>query len=310
MGQVVWLARKLEGAIDEERHMQDSNYDLLHLALGGALLGGAWLWGVVSDFRTWLVICAVWGFYQIERSVYQLRQKLDATAEKVQHLDHWIQRASDAEDGELSIAQPRVWTFTFNFSAKYVEQLLSQLGLEYSFRSQHPQGGVTTKEVPKQFKFEQYPHRIRCHRWLVTLGDDGKSDGSQPTYDWFDLTSHSTLWEYWFKEHTLLDDTPEYLMHISVAWNDTMEKRRYPYLACSLVKREHQDHMRKEIEKTLFHVPLDPVCLGKERHVLPEEDGKIYYGIGGIDDSFERRVWHCQSHTGDGFKWGWFLTLR
>jgi hypothetical protein len=98
-----------------------------------------------------------------------------------------------------------------------------------------------------------------------------------------------------------------------MAWEYTREKRRYPYLEWSLVKRERQDYspFREEtIIETLFHVPLDPVCLGKERPVLPEEDGKIYYGIDGIADSFDRRLWHCQSHTEDGFKWHWVLTLE
>jgi hypothetical protein len=214
-----------------------------------------------------------------------------------------------AEEGEWSTAQPRVWTFQYHFSVKYLQAALSRCGLEYSFESPRP------KEVPRQtflkeLKFEQYSNRIRIHKWAAL--EDGKS-GLPDTYYWFDirynLVDHR-LWDYDFTHS--VGKRPAGSMYVSLVWNNK-DKVGSGYRSIKWALRYSREHEIEYTEETLFEVPLDVNRLGNtwggdEVDVSQKGDRQIYC----TEDTFApfEQKWQCASRQGPEWEWEWWLCLQ
>ena len=221
---------------------------------------------------------------------------MDSTTFDSEEEDEWSE-----EEGEWSTAQPRVWTFQFNFSKKYIEAALSRYGIEYSFDS-HRSEGTLKQNFLKTLKIEQYKHRMRIHTWEVP--EDGEHGFPGLYYYWFDIHTNlhdHILWSYSF-ENTMQSNF--FSMNMSLDWKNKYEMRDlYRCIKWTLVEFRSSDFSTKE---TFFEIPLDVFRLGKKEGDMFLGDGQIYY-MGYTDCTrFEDEEWCCSSREG----WNWWLGLK
>ncbi|MFQ5911439.1 MAG: hypothetical protein ACE5IJ_12085 [Thermoplasmata archaeon] len=247
-------------------------------------------------------------------------------------VSHWARRnISPGVAQQRSIVFPRIWTFKFLPTKKFIQELNAP--------PEHPEYDPTLREtflkldVTSEFLYrlviEEYATRIRVHRWLAHYSgsesdlppeDASGASGWYPAhsrYDWFDVAHHphwaSTrgsglrdaldLWDY-------STERMHRVLKLSGAWRKDVPKDRIFFQLTLWVERIEDLDEEIPSSDVLFEVPLDPGILDDQRGepvYVGGEERKASEVLPYPDDGGD---WEAKSGEGDDWRWSWYLRMQ
>jgi len=242
-------------------------------------------------------------------------------------VQRWSERyISPGIDGDYSIVNPRVWTFELSLSKAFIQEVADNLSNRLSthkIKDSMPLGGWSTpdyawRETLEKLVIEEYPHKVRVHRWLVT-GE--QEDSCTSLYKWFDLEATGLTLQ--FEKHggcvlwAYDTDTRGGALSLSGSWERDATKKRV-YFQLTLWVDHWSYRVQTGMEQippsdVIFQIPLDPGRLCDER-------GQLVYvrGEGGREFKagemrpfpYDEEKWNGKSGEGSEFRWEWFLHMK
>ena len=236
----------------------------------------------------------------------------------------WVERViAPGMPRGLSLAHPRVWTFTLDLMQPFLDEVAAQLAARLAA---HP--GATrlppslqrswhaTAEFLQKLVIDEHPGRVRVHLWLV-------ADAAPYVrrYEWFDLAPDSTgrfadsrgrcLWAY------AAADTVGGSLSLSGSWERDAGTRHAFFQLTLWVDHDvvrSRTTGAKEIPPTdlLCHIPLEPRQLYEEpwRKVAVQGDPRRSLADDDPMFPYPEDTWEYEADNGSPPPWSWHLHMR
>ncbi len=244
----------------------------------------------------------------------------------------WAQRnISPGVAKQRSIVFPRIWTFKFLPTKKFIDELNAP--------PEHPEYDPTLRETflkleaTSEFLYklviEEYATRIRVHRWLV--GNSGSVSDLPPEdaagafewhpahsrYEWFDVAHHP----HWAsKKGSGLRDAVDFWdysteqMHralkLSGAWHKDASGDRIFFQLTMWIERIEDVDEEIPPSDVLFEVPLDPGILDDQRDQPVYVKGEERKASKVLPYPLDEGDWEAKSGEGNDWRWSWHLRMQ
>lgn len=271
--------------------------------VNAAALGGAvgvvhfvfeWTWTTIF----WIAVAYIFGKDEVRRIVAGELAKRRVVAEET--LD------ARAPERPASHLLPRVWSFHLRWAVDFARATVEGRGFPPPSRE-----FFDGKRLLVTAKIEEYPRRVRIHRWHVV---GGKSD--RTIYDWTDewisrpakgevdhrrtRLRDGTIWRLEYHNVFASETLGACDWRLSIRWKRPAVATDDPIAYLTLWVDWHRDELEPDTvlpEDVIFDVPLNAEALDQAVESWPGP-GKLQSGWG---------AWWCELGEGGGWQWTWEL---
>jgi hypothetical protein len=277
--------RNLRDVIDTSWHTAHKGtwLSLVGLALFVAVARwyGGWQWSAIAQAVAFSVV----GLWVLERLV----------------------RVAEI-DARSRLYVGRVWTFSMDASKAFIE---GRLRLSRASERAESPGvfwkALTTSDLLRELKIEDFGHHIRVHRWLASPGEELRQ------YEWWDETDVG----HWEDPRTGIDlwsystEEASGVARLSATWRWDA-RRRHPFVQLTwwIDHPPGEDATTAPAVDIVFTVPLDPNRLDEECVQSVYVKGRKRPPGRATPYPLDDNHWEKRLGDGESFQWAWYLRVQ